>query len=212
MNQKTTSDIVLLTPLDNYFSRYLKLPYRLLTDMLDNKPEGLTTLEAFIQLLAHVRHEEVLEGYGENQQRCRRGESFQSMKTWSELFHWDRFKTRRFLLRLRDSGLIELENKVTTTRLRVIRYDYYVGRAGSPQDKPYPEDFEVFWTAFHDTTQMPGVDKVAAYKAWHKLSFDERTKAATMIPRYYYSLTKTTYCVKALTYLQNKKFNDQYLY
>ena len=212
MNQKINSEIALLTPSDDYYCRYVKIPYRMLTDTLTHRTEELTVLEAFIQVLASVRHEDLLEGSGENQRLCRRGESYQSQNAWSELFHWDRFKTRRYLVKLKQSGLIELENMGHTTRLRVIHYDYYVGRQSSPETKPHPDDFEKFWDAYHETTQIQATDKDPSHRCWRKLSFEERTKAVERIPRYYYSLSKTTYCVKALTYLKNKKFNDQFLY
>jgi len=212
MKQNTTQILALMAPSGEYSTRYIRLPYPLLTDSLDNQKVELTYLEAFLQILMHVLHMDTTIGQGENKLLCRRGESYHSLKTWSELFHWSRSKTRHYLIKLKNDGLIELENMVTTTRLRVIHYDYYVGKVTSPDARPYPEDFEIFWKAYHDTTQIQATDKDPSYRCWRKLSFEERTKAVERISRYYYSLSKTTYCVKALTYLKNKKFNDQFLY
>ncbi|HEY5589495.1 MAG TPA: hypothetical protein VIK55_00625 [Paludibacter sp.] len=212
MKQNTTTNLALMIPSGDYYTRYIRLPYPLLTDSLDNQKVELTYLEAFLQLLVHVLHMDTTIGQGENQLLCRRGESYHSLKTWSELFHWSRSKTRHYLVKLKNDGIIELENKVTTTRLRVIHYDYYVGKATSPDARPYPEDFEKFWKQYHATTLIRAVDKEPSFRCWRKLSFDEREKAVERISRYYYSLSKTTYCVKALTYLRNKKFDDQFFY
>ena len=212
MKQNTTQNLALMTPSGEYSTRYIRLPYPLLTEFLDNQKVELNNFEAFLQMLKNVLHVDMMIGQGENKLLCRRGESYHSLKTWSELFHWSRSKTRHYLVKLKNDGLIELENKVTTTRLRVIHYDYYVGKVTSTVARSYPEDFEKFWKAYHDTTQIQATDKDPSHRCWRKLSFEERAKSVERIPRYYYSLSKTTYCVKALTYLKNKKFNDQFLY
>lgn len=212
MKQGKTQNLALMIPTGDYFTRYIRLPYALLTNSLDNQKVELTHFEAFLQILMHVLYMDGMIGQGENKLLCRRGESYHSLKTWSELFHWSRSKTRHYLIKLKNDGLIELENKVTTTRLRVVHYDYYVGKATTPGARPYSDDFEKFWNAYHDTTQIQATDKEPSYRCWRKLSFEERAKAVERVSRYFYSLSKTTYCVKAFTYLNNKKFNDQFLY
>jgi hypothetical protein len=54
MNQKTTSDITILTPSDDYFSRYLKLTYCVLADTLDNRTEGLPVLFGYNPSLTRI--------------------------------------------------------------------------------------------------------------------------------------------------------------
>jgi hypothetical protein len=76
---------------------------------------------------------------------CRRGESYHSLQAWSDLFHWSRTKTRYFFMKLQGSGLIEMENRTNTTRIRVIHYDFSVGLASEGKAQVYPDDFEVFW-------------------------------------------------------------------
>lgn len=195
------------------FTPFLKLPVRLMTEYFSDKPLPLTHLEAFIQILAQVRYQDTEENVGLQATICRRGESYRSLQAWSDLFHWSKFKTRYFFLQLKAQGIIELESLVETTRLRVIQYDLYTCKMNKQTENVvYSEDFETFWNAFHDLTQVRAVDKLPSFRAWKKLSKNERIKAQDKIAQYYYSLSKTMYCVKALTYLTNKKFNDQFQY
>lgn len=194
------------------YERYLRLPYRFLTENLNNKTEELTTFEAFIQLLANVRYEDISELKGEKSRICHRGESYKSLQAWGIMFHWNKFKTRRFFIKLMNCGIIELESDCNTTRVKILNYDKYVGYKTPVNTDSYSPNFESFWKSYHDITRLPATDKIAAFKLWTKLTASEHEKAQAKIGRYYYSLSKTTYCVKALTYLKNKKFNDQYYY
>lgn len=201
-----------LLPTPGKTTRYLRLPFDLLLDCLDSSKWEASPTDAFIQLLGHVNYEDHSEGNGEAVRLCRRGESFRSLQAWSEIFHWTKSKTRRYLQQLEHHQVIELESLGYTTRLRVLHYEFYMGKIARIDDKPYPVEFETFWETFHRTTQTPAVDKVATFRAWRKLTIEERDKATKKVTAYYYSLSKTSYCAKAVTYLQNKKFNNQFHY
>ena len=189
---------------------YLRLPFQMLKKTLDQSKMELSPLEAFIQLLAKVNYAEKTEKVGAESRVCRRGESYHSLQAWSELFHWNKSKTRRFIINLKNQGLLEFENIQITSRIRIIDYDYYVGHVQPNEQTKYPDDFENFWEVYHRTTQMAAVDKYAAFQCWKKLTRAERAKAATNISQYFFNLSKTKYCVKALNYLKNKKFNDEF--
>src|ERR1035437_3601295 len=75
MKQNTTQNLALMVPSGEYYTRYIRLPYPLLTDSLDNQKVELTYLEAFLQMLVHVLHMDTTIGQGENKLLCRRGES-----------------------------------------------------------------------------------------------------------------------------------------
>lgn len=201
-----------LLPSPGKATRYLRLPFDLVLESLDRTPCESTPTEAFIQLLGHVNFEDRSDGSGEGVRNCRRGESLMTLQAWSTIFHWTKSKTWRYFQQLERHRIIELENMGFTTRLRVLHYDYYMGKTTSSGGKPYPDDFETFWDAYHHTTQTPAVDKVAAYRAWRKLTLEERDNALKKISHYYYSLSKVTYCAKAVTYLHDKKFNNQFHY
>ncbi len=46
---------------------------------------------------------------------------------------------------------------------------------------------------------------------WKKLSTEELKKATAMIERFYYNQDKARFVTKAVNYLRNKNFNDQFL-
>ena len=204
--------ISFLTPSDENSKRYLRLPYKMMADCFDNMPYELSFIDAFILMVANVRYNDTSEAHGDEIHICRRGESYKSLQAWSDLFHWNKSKTRRFFIKLTNSGIIEYGSNSYTTQIRIIHYDYYVGSNLSSQGDCYSADFESFWKSYHNTTKIAATDKLAAYKLWCKLPVGEREKALSKINRYYFNLAKTTYCAKALTYLKNKKFNDQFLY
>lgn len=212
MESKTMSNLDLASTQTASFERFIRLPYRMLSEYLDKRTNELTAFEAFIQMLANVRFEEINEPKGFNSRICQRGESYRSLQAWSDFFHWNKHKTRRFFIKLKNCGLIEHESDYNTTRVRIINYDNYVGYNISGYKENYSIEFESFWKSYHNITLIPATDKITAHKLWTRLSLREREKAGAKIGRYYFSLSKTTYCVKALTYLKNKKFNDEFSY
>jgi len=184
----------------------------LIKENLIQPQQVLTEFEAFLLLVMNVKYADRSERIGTEIRTCHRGESFKSLQEWSELFHWSASKTRRYFVRLKDQGFIEWEGLTRTTRIKITSYDYYVGHHDMQNRIKYTPEFEDFWRQYHETTYMQAVDKDAAYRIWRKFSLDERKLAISNINNYYYGLSKTTYCVKALTYLKNKKFNDEFYY
>jgi len=59
--------------------------------------------------------------------------------------------------------------------------------------------------------QIRATDKAAAFRVYKRLSEQERIKAKERVKRFYYNLGSTKYVVKAVNYLRNKNFNDQFL-
>lgn len=201
-------DLTLLQPSADHFNRFLRLPFKMITDALMNSKEKLSEVDAFILLLANVNYEDNLEY---ELGPCLRGESYRSTQSWSEMFKWDRSKTRRYFKSLSDGNVIKTENKGTTTWLKIIHYDYYVGKRNVETGDIYSKDFEEFWTKYHKIMMIPSTSKTNGFRIWKRLSTEERKKATAMIQRFFYNQDKARYCVKAVNYLRNKNFNDQFL-
>lgn len=205
-SSKFKTDLTLLAPGNKKSKRFIRLPYNLFTELISNNGNEATTSEALVLLIANVSyteyeiHDDLI---------CHRGESFRSKEGWSKIFNWDRSKTRRFFDRLREMNIIEHENMGSTTRLKIINYDYYVGSPNN-EEETYTKDFEDFWDEYHRITMLRSTDKAAASRIWKKLSAQEKTKAKAKIGNYYYNLGKVSHCVKAVNYLKNKNFNDQF--
>jgi hypothetical protein len=212
MDIKTRLKLSTIDSSNKFDGQYLRLPLNIIKENLDMAQHELTEFEAFVQIMVHTKYADRTEKVGTQERICHRGEAFHSLKRWSTLFNWNKSRTRRFFTELAAGGFIELENLQRTTRLRVVHYDFYVGHSDPQGKNKYTTDFETFWETYHRITSMQAVDKEAAYRSWRKLSTTERNKAESNVRNYFYSLAKSTYCVKALTYLHNKKFNDQFYY
>jgi hypothetical protein len=212
MNTKTRLKLSTIDSTNKFDGQYLRLPLNIIKENLDMAEHELTEFEAFVQIMVHTKYADRTEKVGTEERICHRGEAFHSLEHWSKCFNWNKSRTRRFLMELAGRGFIELESLQHTTRLRVVHYDFYVGRSVPEGKNKYPADFEAFWETYHRTTGLQTTDKEAAYRSWRKLSTAERDKAVSNTGNYFYSLSKSTYCVKALTYLHNKKFNDQFYY
>jgi hypothetical protein len=200
------TDLTTIIPVKTNSCSYFRFSKSLFSKLIDNNGDEVSKFEAFVLMVANVN-------YNDNKIFddiiCHRGESYRSQKGWAKIFNWNRSKTRRFFIWLQDNGVIEFDNVGVTTRIKIIDYDYCVG---SPNigDEKYSEDFETFWKDYHRITSLRATDKVAASRIWSKLSSQEKTKAKTKISNYYYNLGKISYCVKAVNYLKNKNFNDQF--
>jgi len=212
MNTKTRLMLSTGDSAYKFDGQYLRLPLSIIKENLESAKHELTEFEAFVQIMVHTRYADRTEKVGSEERVCHRGEAFHSLERWSNFFNWNKSRTRRFFMKLAGQGLIELENLQRSTRLRVVHYDFYVGHPDPQSKDKYPADFEAFWETYHRTTGLQATDKEAAYRSWRKLSTAERDKAVSNVSKYFYSLSKSTYCVKAFTYLHNKKFNDQFYY
>jgi hypothetical protein len=74
----------------------------------------------------------------------------------------------------------------------------------------YSDDFEFFFTNYHNITKQPKTDKEASYREWKKLTKQEQMKANEKVNQYYNSLCDKKYVKKARTYLKDKNFNDEF--
>ena len=190
--------------------KYVRLPLSLLKENLEASRHELSALEAFILIISKVKFADREEKVGNQIRTCNRGESYISLQKWSELFNWSKSKTRRYFMKLQENNHLEFESLQNTSRIRVLQYDFYTGRDHRDGQEKYAAGFEDFWSAYHQLTELSATDKHAAYKVWKGLSKSEQEKARKKIQDYYFSLSNTRFCSKALTYLKNKKFNDEF--
>lgn len=208
MKEFSDLNVSLLNPTPGNFNRFLRLPFKMVTETFVEEGEALSPTHAFLMMIAYVNYEDNLEYH---LGPCLRGESYKSLQQWSDLFGWSKSRTRRFFARLSSGGIIKTENRVKTTWLKVMHYDYYVGKKNICSNDVYSDDFEEFWTKYHRIMMIPSTNKYSGFMIWKKLSTEERKKATAMIERFYYNQDKDRYCVKAANYLRNKNFNDQFL-
>lgn len=89
------------------------------------KGRSLSDFEAWILILLEVNHSEVKVRIGNRLLICRRGESLNSLDTWSRLFHWNKSKVRRYFKLLESDTMIKTNNVYKTTHLTVLNYDSY---------------------------------------------------------------------------------------
>lgn len=95
-------------------------------------------LRAWICILLQVNHKPNKIIIRKEVFECDCGESYNSLDTWSKLFgNWSTGKTRRFLKRLKDDGMIETKSVTKTTHLSVCNYKTYQSGEqadGTPND------------------------------------------------------------------------------
>ena len=90
-----------------------------------NRKEPLSEFEAWIDILFEVNHTQGRVMVGRKALICERGESLNSITTWSRRWKWNTSKTHRFLNALRDDMMIERHNEGVTTRITVCNYETY---------------------------------------------------------------------------------------
>lgn len=200
------TDLISLIPVRTNSCNYFRFSRSLFSELISNNGDEVSKFEAFVLMVANVNYSES-KFFGDI--ICQRGESYRSQKGWAKIFNWNRSKTRRFFTWLQEKGVIEFENIGVTTRIKIINYDYCVGSPFS-EEETYTKDFEDFWKEYHRVTMIRSTDKAAASRIWKKLSAQEKTKAKAKISNYYYNLGKVSHCVKAVNYLKNKNFNDEF--
>jgi len=193
---------------EGYYNRFFRLPQSVVDHFLVNSKHEMSEFEAFLQMIMKVNYNDDL---SYKSRVCRRGESYQSLGTWANHFNWSRSRTVRFFKKLFDNNVIEYEGLKDTTRVRLKNYDYYVGRAVSESGKEFTDEFEEFWLEYHRVMAIRATDKLAAFREYKKLTIEEREKAFKMIRRFFYNQENVKLLTKAVNYLANKRFNDQFL-
>jgi hypothetical protein len=92
-------------------------------------------LRWWLEILMECNHTDQKVSLGFELVDCRRGQSLNSLKTWSKLFRVDVSTVRRFFSLLEDDKMITIENVVKTTRLTVCNYDSYNGNRHATQSQ-----------------------------------------------------------------------------
>lgn len=92
-------------------------------------------LRAWLIILIDVNHSEKKKIFGDKILVCKRGESLNSLDTWTLKFgsNWNKSKTRRFLKMLENDTMIVLKSERITTRLTVCNYEDYQGERNADE-------------------------------------------------------------------------------
>lgn len=194
---------------------YLLFPKALFEEQMkakkSRKAEG--AFEAFVIVLQHVNYSTVhccIKGYSFD---CMRGESALSFVRWAQILGWSRNQTRYFFSKMFALGIIEKLLNPCVTHIRIPDYELLTGnyrpQANRAKDTP-GEDFDAFWTKYHEITEKPKVNIGRARREWKKLSSQEKRLALQNIDEYFDHLSRTKYCKQAVSYLADKSFKDEY--
>lgn len=179
--------------------------YKLLRHKYGKHPASET--EAYCILMANVNYREAnLVLYGKPV-ICPPGDSFKSLDTWKQLFHWSKTRVRRFFLSLKSLGLIEYNTEESLTHIHITHYT--PPAVSRMQKDDTDKGFDLFWNSYHEITQLPKRSIGKARREWSKLSGEERELAVRMIPYYYEGLDNTKFCKQAAGYLADKCFMDE---
>lgn len=190
---------------------YILLPKAMLENSLTQGTQPLSEFEATLLLICRVNYRDVTCVVAGKSQLCPRGESLQSVNTWAELFRWNRSRTRRFLSKLAQQGIIELLPHSHTTHLRVPHYEAWTGFIKQSRNGVYSaeKEFDDFWEHYHLTTGTRKVNVGRARREWNRMSQEERKQAYGYVDNYYYNLKDVRYCKQAATYLKDKTYLDE---
>ena len=202
-------------PFNALLKGYILLPKHLLEEMLMDLDRPLTELEAMLTLLVSVNYKQTSCKIKGRSIICERGESLYSIESWSNIFHWERGKTRWFFNKLATEKIIEFLpcQAGLTTHLRIIDYNLWTGcryEARQKQQEQEDERFEVFWETYHSTTRRPKSNRGRAEREWRKLTPEEQEMAIRQIEHYFFDTVRDTrYCKQAATYLSDKAFLNE---
>jgi len=103
---------------------WIKIHRSIKTHWLYNE-KPYSRLNAWLDILLEVNHTENKFPIKDKIFICKRGESLNSLDTWSKRWGWNKSKVRRFLKLLESDSMIELKSEHKTTRLTVCNYDTY---------------------------------------------------------------------------------------
>lgn len=95
--------------------------------------EDATKLKWWLDILMECNHSDRKVSIGFELIDCKRGQSINSLKTWSEMWRVDKSTARRFFKLLQRDGMVKSENVKKTTRLTVCNYDDYNSKRHSTQ-------------------------------------------------------------------------------
>lgn len=93
---------------------------------LCNSRHPFSQFEAWVDILLNVNQETgkpvLIDGAYFTAER---GQSLFSLETWGKRWKWDKSRVRRFFERLKNDGMVVINNEKKTTRLTVCNYDTY---------------------------------------------------------------------------------------
>jgi hypothetical protein len=95
--------------------------------------EDATKLKWWLDILMECNHSDRKVSIGFELIECRRGQSLNSLLTWSQMWRVDKSTVRRFLKLLEADGMVKSENVKKTTRLTVCNYDDYNSKRNATQ-------------------------------------------------------------------------------
>ena len=121
---------------ENFNKGWISIYRSLFNHWLAPKGKPFTRLEAWLFILVDVNHTERKVLIGQQLILCKRGESLNSLDTWSRYFNWDKSKVRRFFNLLEKDNMIERKTNHNTTHIIVCNYDSY-------QDSRHSEETEM---------------------------------------------------------------------
>lgn len=201
-------------PFEALAKGYILLPKYLLETLLTNISRPMTELEALLTLLIKVNYKDTICQFEGVDVVCHRGEALYSMPHWSELFRWERGKTRQFLKRLTQEKIIETLPTLPhqTTHLRVVDYDLWTGskqEARKREREKLDEGFEEFWKRYHSITCTRKMNRGRAEREWRHMAQEEQERAMRGINDYYYDLPDIRFCKQAAAYLADKAYLNE---
>lgn len=111
--------------------------HRKITDhWLYQEKRVFSKFEAWIDILLEVNHAEAKLLIQNTLFVIKKGQSINSLETWSKRWNWNKSMTRRFLKTLEQDEMVKLRNEYKTTRLTVCKFEDY-------QDKRNADETEL---------------------------------------------------------------------
>ena len=142
-----------------------------------------------------------------------------------------RQNVRTALARFEKLGFLTIQSTNQSSMITICNWESYQGLVNTSQPTNQPKanqdlttnkndkndkkkkvdhDFELFYNQYHTIIEKPKTDRLGTFKKWEKLTLEERNKAIEMIPKYANSIPDKKYAIIARTYLDNKRFNDEF--
>lgn len=106
---------------------YIKLWRKIIDESFLIERRPLTRFEAWIMILLRVSHKKSEVLIKNTIYKINPGQSVKSVETWSDIFRWNRGKTRSFFELLKKVGKIDLQTDNRTTILTVCKWWNYQG-------------------------------------------------------------------------------------
>lgn len=115
---------------------WISLHRKITNHWLYEEKRVFSKFEAWIDILLQVNHAEAKLIIQNTLFTIKKGQSINSLDTWSKRWNWNKSMTRRFLKTLEQDGMIKLRNEFKTTRITVCKFDDY-------QDKRNADETEL---------------------------------------------------------------------